>query len=156
MKKLFFSILAAFCLCAVYCDAQSNYVRQKIYAFGFAASFNDSVVYVTDIQEIDSAWVENKTGFLVSRSNYSLQLREYLAEKRHEPNRTCIITYATKRKDIDKKYLKLKSKYTKKNDFSFQVLTSADFKFLPISPLEISEQKATKPEKKKKRKKASL
>ena len=153
VKKLFMSFLAVFCLFSVYCDAQNKFVQQKIYAFGFAASFNDSVVYITDIQELDSAWVENKTGFLVGRNNYSLQLKEYLAEKRFEPNRTCIISYATKRKDIEKKYLKLKSKYTKNNDFSFQMLTSADFKFLSIAPLEVTEQEATKPEKKKKEKK---
>ena len=36
----------------------------KLYAFGFSASFNDSIVYFTDIQEIDSAWINDKTDFL--------------------------------------------------------------------------------------------
>ena len=66
---------------------------QKVYLFGFAASFNDSTVYFTDIQEIDSAWVDDKTNFLHDRDQYSYQLRDYLAEK-FEPNRTCITTFA--------------------------------------------------------------
>ena len=51
----------------------------KIYAFGFSASFNDSIVYFTDIQEIDSAWINEKNKFLVSRDNYSYQLKNYLS-----------------------------------------------------------------------------
>ena len=39
-----------------------NRVVPKAYMFGFAASFNDSIVFFTDIQEVDSvsvptAWV---------------------------------------------------------------------------------------------------
>ena len=49
----------------------------KLYAFGFSASFNDSIVYFTDIQEIDSAWINEKTKFLISRDNYSYQLKNY-------------------------------------------------------------------------------
>ena len=32
----------------------------KAYMFGFVASFNDSTVYFTDIQELDSVWVTKK------------------------------------------------------------------------------------------------
>ena len=109
--------------------AQKLKVSPKIYAYGFSASFNDSVVYITDIQEIDSVWVTSRYGFLVNRDNYSNQLREFLAEKRHEENRTCIITFAFKRKDIEKKYIKLKQRYTKKGDFDVKFLTAADFLF---------------------------
>ena len=51
----------------------------KVYAIGFAASFNDSIVYFTDIQEIDSAWINDKNKFLIGRDNYSYQLKNYFA-----------------------------------------------------------------------------
>lgn len=35
----------------------------KVYVFGLAASFNDSIVYLTNIQELDSAWIDDKNDF---------------------------------------------------------------------------------------------
>ena len=61
-------------------SAQKSIV-QKVYAYGFSASFKDSVVYFTEIQEIDSAWVGVKTKFLEGRENYSYQLKEYFANQ---------------------------------------------------------------------------
>ena len=37
--------------------------NNKVYLYGFAASFNDSTVYFTDIQEVDSAVID-RSGFL--------------------------------------------------------------------------------------------
>ena len=47
------------------------------YIFGFAQSFNDSTVYITGVQQLDSAYIQGKGKFLVSRENYSYQLRDY-------------------------------------------------------------------------------
>ena len=119
--------------------AQKYKPVDKLYAFGVAASFNDSVVYITDIQEVDSAWMYSKSEFLVSRNNYSNQLRDYLANNKHEENRTCITCYAYDRKKIEKKYIKMKGKYTKKGDFDVRYLTSDDFRFQPVAPYDINE-----------------
>ena len=43
--------------------------QQAIYICGFATTFNDSTVYMTDMQTIENAWVDTKTGFLYSRDN---------------------------------------------------------------------------------------
>ncbi|MBQ4445766.1 MAG: hypothetical protein II910_05905, partial [Prevotella sp.] len=72
---------------------------QKIYAYGFSASFTDSVAYFTEIQEIDSAWIETKTKFLENRDSYSYQLKEYFAQQ-GDKNRTCMIIFALEKKDI--------------------------------------------------------
>ena len=122
-----------------FASAQKYRPVDKLYAFGIAASFNDSVVYITDIQEVDSAWMYSKSKFLVSRNNYSNQLKDYLANKKHEENRTCITCYAYDRKTIEKKYIKMKDKYTKKDDFDVRYLTSEDFRYLPIAPYDINE-----------------
>lgn len=123
-----------------------------IYAYGFAASFNDSVVYLTDIQKIDSAWVDGKTKFLVSRDNYSYQLRDYLANKGDE-HRTCIISYALKRKDVEKKYIALRKKYVGKGNFDMKYINYADFSFKPIAPTIISEEETEKINAEKKKRK---
>lgn len=105
----------------------------KLYAFGFSASFNDSIVYFTDIQEIDSAWINDKTDFLVSRDNYSYQLKNYFTNIGQE-HRTCVISFALKRKDIEKKYKKMKEKYIKAGNFSIKTLGKNDFQFTTIKP----------------------
>lgn len=105
----------------------------KLYAFGFSASFNDSIIYFTDIQEIDSAWINDKTDFLVSRDNYSYQLKNYFTNIGQE-HRTCVISFALKRKDIEKKYKKMKEKYVKAGNFSIKTLGKNDFQFTTIKP----------------------
>ena len=40
-----------------------------IYMFGLAASFTDSTVYFTEIQTVDSAWIDDKTFFLENRNH---------------------------------------------------------------------------------------
>ena len=105
----------------------------KLYAFGFAASFNDSTVYFTDIQEIDSAWINDKNDFLVSRDNYSYQLKNYFTSLGLE-HRTCVISFALKRKDIEKKYQKIKNKYVKAGNYDIKSVSTNDFHFTAIKP----------------------
>lgn len=50
--------------------------KYGVYLAGVSASFADSLVFFTDIQYLDSAAVDDK-GFLVSRSSYSFQLKDY-------------------------------------------------------------------------------
>ena len=79
--------------------------------FGTSASFCDSIVYFTDIQVVDSAWIDEKTNFLVNRWDYSNQLRSHFNLTGH-PNRTCVVCFATSEKDIRKKYAKMRKKFT--------------------------------------------
>ncbi len=105
----------------------------KLYAFGFSASFNDSIVYFTDIQVIDSAWINDKTKFLISRDNYSYQLKNYFTSIGQE-HRTCVISFALTRKEIEKKYKKMKEKYVKAGNFSIKNVSKNDFHFAAIKP----------------------
>ena len=50
----------------------------KMYIFGFAASFNDTIVHFTKVQELDSAWIDSKNKFMQSRELYSYQFRDFL------------------------------------------------------------------------------
>ena len=81
--------------------------------FGFASSFNDSTVYITSVQKVDSVYLSHKNLFLEGRDNYSFQLRDYL-ESIGEPKRTCIVMFDRNFKKAEKKWAKLYERYTKK------------------------------------------
>jgi len=101
------------------------------YMFGFVASFNDSTVYFTNIQQVDSVWVTKKKGMLAGRNNYSYQLREFFSQNRQLPNRTCVVVANTDRKKLEKKYIKMKNKYlvNSKKPYDVRTISENDFKF---------------------------
>lgn len=108
-----------------------EYRPKTIYVYGFAASFNDSTVYFTDIQKVDSAYIDTHTRFLYSRENYSYQLRNYL-EGLGFKHATCITTFATSRKEAEKKYQSLRKIYLEDGKYNIHNLTEADFKYHAI------------------------
>ena len=93
MKSFKYILTAAIFLSAVAAttgvSAKSKMVP-RIYMFGFSASFTDSIVYFTNVQAVDSAWVESKGNYLLGRDNYSYQLKNYFTDMQNMPNRTCV------------------------------------------------------------------
>lgn len=134
--RLFRTIVVAAMLAAACCQTLSaqNIQVPKAYMFGFVASFNDSTVYFTDIQEVDSVWVTKKKGFLAGKSNYSYQLRNYFAQQRGLPNRTCVVVSSVNRREVEKKYAKMKQQYVVKSKGKYDVryLPSSDFRFTKV------------------------
>lgn len=117
--------------------AEAKQVKsQHMYMFGFAASFTDSVVYMTEIQDVQGAWYDTKSKFLLGRDNYSAQLKEHFKQKLQMPDRVCMVFFAKSMKKAEKKYLKLRKKYLgdKKHPSSYEVryVTNQDFKFEPV------------------------
>ena len=108
-----------------------------VYMFGVSASFNDSIVYFTDIQIIDSAWIEERGNMLLGRLEYSYQLRSFV-NARGEANRTCLVAFAFKEKDIMKKYQHMKKQFTgsKKRPTKYDVreIDEDEFKFRSVTP----------------------
>ena len=112
MKKIRYILLAALLLLGASGISAKKTVVPRMYMFGFAASFNDTIVHFTSVQAVDSAWMDTKTKFLLGRDNYSLQLRQYLADQEQMPSRTCIVVYGLKREEVEKKLLKMRHLYT--------------------------------------------
>ena len=129
MKLMKYIILSALLLAAMAIDAKPLKTN-SLYMFGFSASFKDSVVYVTDIQQVEGAWIDHKTKFLLGRDQYSIQLKEYLEQSLQQQGRICMVIFATKKKEAEKKYLKLMKKYTKGYDVRY--LNAPEFKFMAI------------------------
>ncbi|WP_202900283.1 hypothetical protein [Segatella paludivivens] len=134
MRRLIIAALASVAMQPVFAGNIS-----KVYMYGFGASFNDSTVYFTDIQEVDSAWIE-KQGFLYSRDNYSYQLRDYLV-KLHMEHATCVTIWSKDRKDLEKKLLYMKKKYSftnvkKKSKFRYLIkdISASEFQYKGIYP----------------------
>ena len=129
-----------------------NIMVPEAYMFGFIASFNDSTVYFTDIQKVDSAWVTKKKKLLAGKSNYSYQLREFFTQQRSLPNRTCVVVGSINRKDVEKKYAKMKKKYiTKDGKYDVRYLPESEFRFKSVDMDDGSQTVVEQPKKKKKK-----
>lgn len=143
VKHILFSILALL-LCVGGAEAKKNSQVQKIYIFGMAASFTDTIVHFTPIEEVDSAWIEKKQ-FLLGREEYSYQLREYLASKLLMPQRTCIVVYDEKRKKLEKKYARMMRLYTtppkKGRSYDVRHIEQKDFRFTSVNMSATVEQR---------------
>ena len=106
-------ILCAVALVFALCSAFTMKDKEKaVYAFGVAASFNDSVVYCTEIQVLDSTALD-KNGFLPKRDLYSYQLKNYLEYDLKKPDYTCMIYFSENKKKLEKEAVKVKAKYKK-------------------------------------------
>lgn len=134
------NILAAAALAAAVSLTESSMAKQvmvpKMYMFGFAASFNDTIVHFTDIIEMDSAWIDTKTKFLSGLEVYSLQLRNHLAERENMPGRTTVVLFDRKRSKLEKKYLKMKRLYDgnkNRRPYDLRTLSPTEFRFQPIN-----------------------
>ena len=143
MKYIKFLALAVVLTAFLPVDAAKKPEITKAYLFGFVANFTDSVVYFTDIQEIENVTIQKKTKFLKDRDSYSDQLRYYFADKLNMPHRTCIVSFGLTRKEAEKKYVKMRKLYTEKNAGMYDVryITENDFKFQAILPAEPVEKK---------------
>lgn len=115
-------------------QAEAKLVQAShLYMFGFSASFKDSVIYITDIQDLQNVWIDRKTKHLYARDSYSLQLKEYFTEKLQEGDRVCMVFFATSRSKAEQKYRKLKKKYTEKSKgYDVRELPSSEFSFQVI------------------------
>ena len=129
MNSLRYILLLAVTLLTVEASAKIE-MKDNIYMFGFSASFKDSIVYTTDIQNVEGLWIDTKNNFLLNRDEYSHQLKVYLTEKLQQQNRICMVFFYDKKKKAEKEFLKLMKKY--KKGYEVRHVSAAEFKFEPI------------------------
>jgi hypothetical protein len=114
-------------------EAAAVIKQTPTYLFGIVISLTDETIYMTDIQLVDSAFIDEKKGFLYGRDSYSYQLREYMKSTGYE-NPTCITSFAKTRKAIEKKYVKFRKAFSKelKEDSTLKFIDSNTFAYKPI------------------------
>lgn len=83
---------------------------KRVYMYGISIDFNDSIVYITDMQYLDDIKI-NKDGSLPNYAYYSLQLKYYLEGTLGETNQTCAVIYSDKKKKLENRYIKTCKKY---------------------------------------------
>lgn len=150
-------VCAFFCMCA---SMSAKVERTAVYIFGFSASFTDSVAYITDIQRLDSAYIETKSKFLMDRVVYSDQLQTYLEGFKDMKNSTCVVFFNTKKKDLLAEYNKIRKRYEKDGNIILKTTEGEMFRFQspvyqPRSQSAAVKSDAQKPKKDKKNKKKS-
>ncbi len=102
--------------------------EKQAYVFGFATSFMDSVVYVTPIQTLSPVKWLPRTHLLDQRKVYSEQMRYYL-NNQNLTDRTIVVFWDKKRKNVEKRWQKLKKRYTQKLHYEWKEIGAEAFQF---------------------------
>lgn len=123
-------MLVAMFSMAVSVHAEKKPKMQTVYVFGFSASFTDSLAFLTDVMQLDSAYIM-PNGFLADRQLYSLQLENFVLGQRQVQNSTNAIFFSTRRKDLEKKYEKVNRKYQRSTELVLLYVGEDEFKFQP-------------------------
>ncbi|MBO4673867.1 MAG: hypothetical protein J5616_05920 [Bacteroidaceae bacterium] len=100
-----------------------------VYLFGVSQELTDSMVYITGINQVDSLDLEHKTGFLPFRSEFSLQLKEYMEGGMHLQNQTTCVFYSKSRKKLAKKFYKIKKRFLDNSYTRLVVIDDTRFRF---------------------------
>ena len=136
LKKIVFILFVLVGLGAATTISARKVTIPKMYIYGMAASFNDSIVYFTNVR------VEKGHKELDVRHLYSQQLRNYLMTQ-GQANRTCIVVAHKNRSKLEKKFLKMKKLYTQSKDgkihFDVRYLNDQDFLFTTIDMSKVYE-----------------
>ncbi len=112
-KVLLVAVMLVVALSSMAKQKPSAYGRGtgKVYLFGVSQELTDSVIYITIINEVDSFDLAKKTKFLPFRSEFSLQLKEYMEGTLKKDHQTTCVFFSKSRKKISKKYYKIKKRY---------------------------------------------
>lgn len=121
MRRSVFYILFFFA-CLFFQNAEAKVKQKPVYIFGFAISFADSVGYITDVQYLDSSYVDVKTKFLIGRNMYSYQLQQYLQKYEDCKHPVTSIFFGDKKEKMEKKRLSVRQKYEKYRDYTVKTV----------------------------------
>lgn len=114
MRTLKYSFLLLLAFFAVSVSMQAKRKLQPVYLVGYAFSPIDSTAYMTQVQHVDSAWVDTKAKTLYYRTNYTVQLQSFLETKMGGSNLVCAVFFDKKKPKMDKKLQRI-HRYQKRN-----------------------------------------
>lgn len=96
--------------------------------FGVGISFTDSVVYQTEIQQLDSVWIQPAHKFLEDRTLYSLQL-QYFMERQGVKNSVCAVYFAKNKRKLQRQWEKIRKRHTVASTQNFRLVPESEFRF---------------------------
>ena len=94
MKKLYIFIIALLFVPAVM-SAKKD--KDVVYLFGTSYSYNDSIVYFTEIQPLEGIKLQKRSRILPDRQHYAYELKDYMNFKEGKPGRISVIYFSKKR-----------------------------------------------------------
>ena len=123
--RLIMAVALTFLVCSAFTMKKDK--EKPVYVFGVAASFTETLVYYTDIQLLDSVYL-NEHGFLPQRDLYSYQLKNHLEYNMNKLNYTCVIYFSDNKKKLEKEASKVKSGYLKSKQ-TLRPIEASEFQF---------------------------
>jgi hypothetical protein len=111
-------------------------VQKPVYMIGVSFSLVDSMVFITDMQLVDSITIEKKTKFLVDRQLYSFQFQRYLESAYKGGPYVPSVFFSPSRKKMERKYLSLHKRYVQSKDLRMILVDISQFRFKPEKYIE--------------------
>ncbi|MBR5052550.1 MAG: hypothetical protein IKW91_04945 [Bacteroidaceae bacterium] len=131
---------------------EKKVVQKPVYMVGVGISLVDSMVFITDMMQVDSITLEKKTKFLMDRQLYSFQLQRYLEENYKGGPYVPSVFFGTKRKKMERQYLSLHKRYVNSKELRMILVDRSEFRFKPEEYIEQEIIEIEKPKKKEKKK----
>lgn len=131
--RILFALVA---LCAAL-QVSARDRQQSIYMFAYGTSFNDSTIYLSTVEVVKNATLEQKTNFLNNRLSYSNAFKQFLDVK-YSGIHTTAVFFNVKREKLEKMYLKIKRNTQKSRTMRLVEVPASDFRFPVLATPNVS------------------
>lgn len=123
MRRYYIILSTLLFLClAMAGNASAKVQKGQFYMFGVAASFLDSVAYVTDVHPVEGITYDSKTKFIMDRNLYSAQLQKHMEQEHGKTNLLTAVFYDRNKSKLEKKLLSISRKYAKTGSLRLQTI----------------------------------
>lgn len=131
--RILFALVA---LCAAL-QVSARDRQQSIYMFAYGTSFNDSTIYLSTVEVVKNATLEQKTNFLNNRLSYSNAFKQFLDVK-YSGIHTTAVFFNVKREKLEKMYLKIRRNTQKSRTMRLVEVPVSDFRFPVLTTPNVS------------------
>ena len=131
--RILFALVA---LCAAL-QVSARDRQQSIYMFAYGTSFNDSTIYLSTVEVVKNATLEQKTNFLNNRLSYSNAFKQFLDVK-YSGIHTTAVFFNVKREKLEKMYLKIRRNMQKSRTMRLVEVPASDFRFPVLATPNVS------------------
>lgn len=133
--RILFALVA---LCAAL-QVSARDRQQSIYMFAYGTSFNDSTIYLSTVEVVKNATLEQKTNFLNNRLSYSNSFKQFLDVK-YSGIHTTAVFFNVKREKLEKMYLKIRRNTQKSRTMRLVEVPASDFRFPVLATPNVSNE----------------
>jgi hypothetical protein len=133
LMRILFALVA---LCAAL-QVSARDRQQSIYMFAYGTSFNDSTIYLSTVEVVKNATLEQKTNFLNNRLSYSNSFKQFLDVK-YSGIHTTAVFFNVKREKLEKMYLKIRRNTQKSRTMRLVEVPASDFRFPVLATPNVS------------------